>query len=334
MMVDNLSIFNFSKVVKKRIISIVTFVIILYSLDFVIGSTLRYLYFNEKSGFQFRTTYAMDSTKAYILVFGSSRASHHYFPEVFEDSLKMTFYNTGRDGIGILVQTAILKSVLKRYTPKIIILDCFGDFEANKNSFDGPAFLLPCYRTHEEVRKTIELNDSFERVKLISEIYPFNSQILSIVSGNLKVSKKRITDNKGYIPLYKEWQAGIDSIETYKTHPIDSVIKNTFREFISIAKKSGAKVFIVYSPIFEKYGKKRAIEICTDICNSENVPFWDYSKDTLFLNNRHLFQDVLHLNNNGAKIFSNIIAEKIKDNIYQSQPNGNPGQPILKMKSH
>jgi hypothetical protein len=45
------------------------------------------------------------------------------------------------------------------------------------------------------------------------------------------------------------------------------------------------------------------------------VPFWDFSNDTLFLNHRNLFHDFDHLNNTGAKIFSNIIAEKLKDNI-------------------
>jgi len=34
----------------------------------------------------YRTTYVMDSTKADILVFASSRASHHYVPEIFEDT--------------------------------------------------------------------------------------------------------------------------------------------------------------------------------------------------------------------------------------------------------
>ena len=45
----------------------------------------------------------MELTKADLLVFGSSRANHHYVPEVFEDSLKLTFYNTGKDGSGIFI---------------------------------------------------------------------------------------------------------------------------------------------------------------------------------------------------------------------------------------
>ena len=109
--------------IKKIILNIIIVIGALFILDFGIGRTLRYFYFKETSGLHFRTTYAMEKTEADILIFGSSRANHHYVPEVFEDSLKMKFYNTGRDANGVFFQSAVLKSVLKRYKPKIIIYD-------------------------------------------------------------------------------------------------------------------------------------------------------------------------------------------------------------------
>ena len=123
-MVVNLSIFNFDfKMIKKVILNIALVLSVVFILDFTIGKTLRYYYFKESSGTHFRTTYAIEKTNADILIFGSSRANHHYVPAIFEDSLKMKFYNTGRDGNGIFFQLAVLKSILKRYTPKIIIFD-------------------------------------------------------------------------------------------------------------------------------------------------------------------------------------------------------------------
>jgi len=262
----------------------------------------------------------METTRADILVFGSSRANHHYIPEAFEDSLRMTFYNTGRDNTGIRFQIGVLKSLLKRYTPKLIILDYYGNFDKNNIVNDIPS-LLPYYRTHEEVRKIIESNSTFERAKLLSEIYPFNSQISSIIIGNLEINKKRYSDDKGYVPLFNQWQAKLDSINIEKTYPIDSSKIYYLREFINLAKKSGAKVFVIYSPIYQYYKMSQEIVICNDICKIENVPFWDFSKDTLFLNHGHLFYDFDHLNQNGAKIFSNIIVEKIKYNLYKTQDN-------------
>ena len=298
--------------VKNFIINLAVVVIVVFAIDFALGRVLRYFYFKETSDVHFRTTYAMEKTNADILIFGSSRANHHYVPELFEDSLGMSFYNTGRDGNGVFYQLAVLRSVLKRYTPEIIIFDFAGGFGKGEEDYVRMSSLLPYYRTHDEIKDIIELKGPFERIKLISEIYPFNSQVLKIAMGNLEINKIRKSDNKGYIPLYKEWQAKIDSIAYPPNVNVDSVKLLSFREFINVAKKSGIKVVVTYSPVFLRTNKNPDIEICKDICSLENVPFWDYSKDTSFLNNKHLFQDVGHLNHNGAIIFSKIVVEKIQ----------------------
>ncbi len=304
--------------VKKIVLNIVILFIVVFALDFVIGRTLRYFYFKETSGLHYRTTYSFDSTRAEILVFGSSRANHHYVPEVFEDSLKAPFYNTGRDGHGIFYQTALLKSILKRYTPKVIILDYAGGFEKGEIAYDRLSVLLPYYWTHKEIRNILELKSSFERIKLISHIYPFNSQILTIAIGNIELNKKRKPDNKGYVALYKEWPNKIDNKKTLVKYDVDSNKIFLFHEFLVIAKKSGANVFVIFSPIFQKSKTSQEIIICNEICMSENVPFWDFSKDTIFLKNNHFFQDIGHMNHNGAVVFSKMVTDKIKQFMRQN----------------
>jgi hypothetical protein len=304
---------------KRITLNIVIVILVVFVLDFAIGRILRYFYFKETSGLNYRTTYSMETTQADILVFGASRANHHYIPEIFEDSLKMTFYNTGRDGMGVFYQLALLKSTLKRYTPKVVILDYTGGLEKGEKDYDRLSSLLPYYRTHEEIKKIIELKSPFESLKLISEIFPFNSQVLTIIIGNLEINKIRDYDNKGYIASYEEWQSKIDSI-SYTKYLVDSNKVNAFKEFIDISKNSGVKVFVSYSPIFLKINKLQEIDICNEICSSENVTFLDYTKDTLFLNNSHLFSDAAHLNHNGAVLFSNLIVDKIKQDINKNMP--------------
>ena len=140
----------------------------------------------------------MDSTLADMLIIGSSRANHHYVPSVFEDSLKISFYNAGRDGNGTFYQLALLKTILKRYTPKIIVFDYSSVFVKGAEEYDQMASLLPYYRTHKEIQPLVEMKSPFEKIKLLSEIYPFNSQLLTISVGNLKMNKKRVADDKGY----------------------------------------------------------------------------------------------------------------------------------------
>ena len=308
-------------VIKKIIFNILIILVVVMTLDFLFGRVLRHYYFKETSGFHYRTTYSMETTDADILIFGSSRANHHYIPELFEDSLKMTFYNTGRDGNGILFQTAVLKSALKRYSPKLIIIDYYGEFIKNDEAFEGLQSLLPYYRTHEEIREFITLKSSNERIKLLSEIYPFNSQILSIAIGNMERNKQRYDDKKGYVPLFTIWPSPIEIISKYEEYPVDTVKVEALRSFLDLAKRAKVRVLVIYSPIFEKFEKKQEIEICRDICSHEDVPFWDYSKDTLFLNHNNLFRDVQHLNDNGAKIFSNLLVSRIKHDLFRSTVN-------------
>ncbi len=301
--------------IKKITLNILLVCLMVFVLDFAIGKTLKYFYFKEKAGLHFRTTYSMEKTNAEILVFGSSRANHHYIPEIFEDSLKATFYNTGRDGNGIFYQTALLKSILKRYTPKFIILDYAGGFgRLDRKVYDNLSSLLPYYYSHKEIRKEIELRSPFERIKLVSKIYPFNSQILTIGIGNMDINEKRKPDNKGYVPLVSERAVTMEVYSSIKEDPIDSNKVKSFSEFVIVAKKSGAKVYIIYSPLFQQLSNYNEIAICNEICLKEGVPFFDFSRDRFYLNRGDLFYDGVHLNNDGATILSKMVAHRILNN--------------------
>lgn len=297
---------------KKLALNILIIITIITLIDFISGRILRYFYFHETSGLHYRTTYSMDSTRAQILIIGSSRANHHYVPSIFEDSINKTFYNAGRDGNGTFYQLALLKTIFKRYTPEIIIFDYSSVFAKGTEEYDQMASLLPYYKTHKEIRPLIELRAPYEKVKLLSEIYPFNSQLLTIAVGNLEFNKKRVADTKGYVPLYQEWKFPLDSIKDQANPEYDSLKVNAFKECLTTSQNLGVKVFVVCSPIFQMYKTNQQIDMCRQICNEKGIPFWDFSKDSFFLKNRPLFQDILHLNDKGAKIFSAILAEKIK----------------------
>jgi hypothetical protein len=208
---------------------------------------------------------------------------------------------------------ALLKAILKRYTPEIIILDYKGGFDEGREEYDQITSLLPYYRTHKEIRDVVELRGPFEKVKLLSEIYPFNSQPLTIGIGNMDINKSRNPDNKGYVALETEWPPEMQVFTRTEGYEADSNKVNAFRDFVAMAKNSGAKLYVVYSPLYQKLARNQEVEICSKICTQQGVSFFDYSKDTFFLSRRDLFYDVVHLNHEGASIFSGIIAGKIKN---------------------
>lgn len=301
--------------IKKLIVNVFIVGMVVFVLDFSIGRSIRHFYFTQESGENFRTTYAMEKVNAEIVIFGSSRASHHYDPQNFEDSLTMSFFNSGRDGYGIFFQTAILRSILKRYTPKIIILDFDDDLENKKIEYDRLSSLLPYYRTHPEIRSIVELKSPYEKTKLLSEIYPFNSEILTTAMGNLDYNKKRKIDFKGYLPIDAEWHTKLNSVNTFIPYQPDTNKVNVLKEFIHTAKAAGVRLYVIFSPVFEKTYRNQGAEICRTICNSEKVHFWDYSQDTSFLNSPWLFGNATHLNHNGVKRFNQLIVTEIKKDI-------------------
>lgn len=121
-----------------------------------------------------------------------------------------------------------------------------------------------------------------------------------------------MVDNKGYVPLYNEWKAELDSIGDYGISEVDSNKVNALKDFIAFSKKSGTKIFVVCSPVFQKFNMRQAIDICEKICAEEKIPFLNFSRDTFFLNDKSLFQDDVHLNHKGAQVFSKMVAAKIK----------------------
>jgi hypothetical protein len=292
---------------------LVIFFALIFVIDFSAGNILRYFYFRQESGEQYRTTLSIEKTKADLLIFGSSRANHHYDPNVFEKRLNNTFYNVGRDGSGILYHYAILKGILKRYTPKIIILDLnIDEFRYKTESYDRLSALLPYYKSHQEMRSVIELKSKFEKLKLLSNIYPYNSSIFTIAIGNTSYNKTRRVDFKGYVPLKKIWNQSIQIDGSLSNYEIDSIKIKTYETFIQDCIQSNVKLYIVCSPVFVKFPRTQySIKIGQKIAKEYNIKFYNYTNNPVFIDNPKLFCDVSHLNENGAKQFSSFFLDDL-----------------------
>jgi hypothetical protein len=301
---------------KKYLKTMIIGLIFIIIADFIIGKSLEHFYFNTTSGVLCKTTYSIDSTKSDILIFGTSRANHHYNVKILEDSTGLTAYNTGRDGSFIFYHTAILKSILKRYTPKQIILDFNGTFEYMQDEYDQISALLPYMRTHKELKSIIALKSPWEKLKLISNIYPYNSQIITIIMGNLEINKNR-SKNKytynGYVPLYGTWEYEFDSAqEAKKKYTIDEKKYKVFTEFINLCNQNNIPLIVVFSPVFYNNDNNYSLEICDELCKNNNIPFIDFSNDRDFIN-KELFYDPFHLNNEGATLLTQKVLRLIRN---------------------
>jgi hypothetical protein len=287
--------------------------LILFVLDYSLGSIARYFYFKQQGGELYRITYSIEKTDEDILIFGSSRADHHYHPAVFEKRLNFSFYNTGCDGEHIFYQYAVLKGVLKRYTPKVVIFDFIAaEFDKDRKSYERISNLLPYYDGHPEIRSIIELRGPYEKYKLFSKLYPYNSEIFQIAVGDTKYKKSKHEDIKGYIARTEVWDEPIQTKVYPESYPLDSVKINIFESFIKDCIRSGTQLYIVCSPyFFNAPNQEYSILLGKQIAKKYNIDFFDFSNNPEFTSNSNLFADFAHLNDNGAKVFSEMVIDSI-----------------------
>ena len=300
--------------------------VIVFAIDQVSGKILKHYYFKQQSGLQYRTTYSLEKTTAPLLVFGSSKANYHYIPEPFEKELGMEYYNVGRDGCHIFYHYALLKSVLKRYTPKVIILDfTFSDIQQNEESYERLSCLLPYYSTHPEIRPEVELKSSMEKIKLLSAVYPFNSAAFTIFKGNTSGREDAELKAKGFVPLLRTWNKPLAAPSDTTGINFTDTLKVKYLEFfINDCKAAGIKLFISFSPMYLKYQQSPPpIETAKKIAAAHNIGFYNFLTDTSFTNNPELFSDQSHLNDRGAKVYSEKFVAIIKPQLLADLAGGN-----------
>jgi hypothetical protein len=300
-----------NNMIIKTLRRILIFTILVYVLDFLVGSGLEYLYFKQKSGLFARTTFGLEKTKADLLIFGSSSAIHHYNPAIFENCLKLRAYNEGRDGIDILYHSAILKAILKRYSPKIIILNLSPYELSPVLGYDRLSALLPYYKKYPEMREVISLKSKFEEWKLLSKIYPYNSAFFTILNGI--ANNSLASDENGYVPLNKQ----IDTLN-YKEedfgfhHELDSNRVKSLNEFISDCKTKNIPVYLIFSPVYKFDGyETETTKAVMQIAVEKSVNYLNFMNDKRFKGHASLFQDNGHMNHEGATLFSEIVANQI-----------------------
>ena len=293
---------------KRFLNNFALFVIILITLDFLIGGIFKYYYFKQRSGILYRTTYTIDSTKANLLVFGSSRATHHYVPSIFESKLHTTFYNAGRDGCNLIYYSAVISAVLERYTPKHIIIDLTpNELDFSEEGRLSP--LLPYYK-NPVVYNYIKYNSKFENWKLLSKMYPFNSIFTTIIIGNLATNKSQILEDKGYIKL--ENTMPFHPIKTFKHGQIIDNRVEILNELLAKLNKKHIAVTLVVSPSYFLYSKNDPVIVAIQklVAKHDNINFFNYENDPAFAKYQ-LYSDDDHLNEWGAQKFSQDLTTKL-----------------------
>jgi len=281
--------------------------------DFIVGHALGYITERIKTGGQGRDNYICNECKDDILVFGSSRALHHYDMRILTDSLGMTGYNCGADGCGILTSYARLKMIRERHLPKIIILDLVTGYDLLKGDNVQQLAWLKNRYDREGMAELFYDVDPISKYKMLSSCYRYNSSFIKSLFVYLTGYTVEEDNVMGYIPSHAKMRSPQKKIEKgAKDIQYDSIKLKYMDRFFQLSEKS--HLYIVQSPIWYECDSAKAKEaqIIKDRCKREGIPFINFTNHPKFMFTDSLFADGKHMNANGAAEFTKELAKIIK----------------------
>ncbi|MBM3436245.1 MAG: hypothetical protein FJY07_08545 [Bacteroidetes bacterium] len=208
-----------------------------------------------------------------------------------------------------MYHSAILKGILSRYKPNIVILNLSPYELSNALSYDRLAALLPYCDKHPEMLEIVALKSKFETLKLYSKIYPYNSTFLTIINGLKGGAGKKISD-KGYVPLYNSIDTSNFIKEDFSLpQQIDPSRVKALNGFIDDCQKSNTSIYLIFSPVFSFDGEStETTKAAMDISKEKGVTCLNFMNDSRFKGQASYFQDNGHMNHAGATQFSKIVA--------------------------
>ncbi len=295
---------------KKTWLHISIVLCVAIAADKAIGSALKWLLAHQKSGGYFEMKQKLTQLTPQIAIIGSSRAEAHYNPEIFEKKCGYSTINYGMSG-SHLVSEYIALSIIIQHNPqlKTVVLDV-TPYELS---------MLPDYNEVHDfyslindcpiVKSVAVQHLPFEKYKLTSSLYVYNSTVPEMLAGYLRKPAKfhKIT---GFIQSpetdFKPVFGKIERKEIYREsiELLDSIY--------TICMRANKQLVICVSPYFGDATESNSMAFLKDFCFRKGLRLMDYSSKEMYLKSPELFRDEKHLNYRGANLFT----EQFIDDIF------------------
>lgn len=297
-------------------LKVVLLVVILFGVDRLVGAAFVKMkdvgLAANPENMWLKTPFTIEKVDADVVVIGSSKASHHYVPQMLEDSLGMTAYNCGQDGCFFLYQNCIINMILDRYTPNTIIWDIQPSSFVSKelsSEYQNIRYLSPYYPNNSWAKLYINSESPKMRFKMMSRMFAYNSKLLNYI---FPLVTHRSETEKGYIPLaingykYPEFKKEINERDSLNEDYF-SLLDKTIRR----CDGAGVDLRIYVSP---EYSEKasitiRAAEEIGNLAKRNDIFFCNVLSERIFLDDATYFKDASHMNDKGARMFTNMVIE-------------------------
>ena len=298
-------------------LKVVLLVVILLGVDRLVGAAFVKMkdvgLATNPENMWLKTPFTVEKVDADVVVIGSSKASHHYVPQMLEDSLGMTAYNCGQDGCFFLYQNCVINMLLDRYKPKMIIWDIQpGSFTShNEKEYQNIRYLSPYYPQSVWTKRYIDSESKKMPLRMQSRMFAYNSKALNYLFPLVIGSSK--TEN-GYIPLPNEGYIYPEKRRSEKTEmpcPPNEEYLSLLSATLKRCKDEGVVVQLFVSPEYnyESDVYLAAVKDISYVSYDKGIPCHNYH--SLAANDSTLFKDASHLNDKGARLYTAKVVQDI-----------------------
>lgn len=287
------------------------FVALLLATDFISGRALRASFESSRDLGITRLNHAFERCNEDILIYGSSRALHHFVPGIISEKTHKSVYNCGFQGQGLRFCYLQLRHITTRYTPERIVLEISPNILTDTLSDGKLNLLLPFAEKDSAIMNALTGNKISEKTKFVSRIYPYNSMIYDLLYSYRKFTRDSFA---GFIPLYATMntrQVSQNSSDPASTTTQDISGSLYFlNKIIELCAQKSIRPELVISPVFYLTTEEDKIisEVKRWLVNHKTASLKDYSKFGSTYQKPEFFKDRLHLSKQGAYLFSEEIA--------------------------
>ncbi len=307
----------------QHLASFFTLIVVLcFVMNAVVTSGLRRI---KTSSFGAMNQVMEGKVNAQVVITGSSRALAHYDPRLLAAATGRTAFNLGRNGSQTDIQVAALKAYLAHnQKPEIVIhnLDAFT-FVETREVYDPVAY-TPYLYDRDLYDALWKINPNIWK----SRDLPLYGYVVEDINFTWVPGLKgffgwspREDYFLGFNPRSKDWTEDFDRFKADRPNGVTFDIEpgglEDLQELIRVCRQNGIQLILVYSPEYIEMqsltrNRKEIFDWFHKFADQNGIPLWDYSH-WKYAGSKEYFQNSQHLNATGAAVFSNDVANQLKE---------------------
>lgn len=302
---------------KKFVLRVMLFFACVAVMDFAFSLIFSYLRAHAKGGSTANCEYIANRCQDDIIILGSSRATHHYVPQIIEDSLGVTCYNCGEEGNGVILAYGRLKMLTERYTPKLVLYELTPDYDYGKlepnNKYLG---YLRAYYYKDGIKEVFkDFDDDLSSLKMMSGMYRNTGRILPVVFDNItyRDNQKGFEALNGVMKPTQEKPNEKNNVDIC----IDSLKLYYVEKVIDLCQSKQIPICFMISPRYGMVG----VDMTNyypgiELCKRHNVPVYNFIACPSISDHPDFFQDGGHMNSLGAVAFTSLLVDSVLQNNF------------------